>query len=116
MRLHAYHSERILAGSQRLAALSPMVGMHHERLDRSGYHRRCGGPEIPPAARILGAADAYQACTQARPHRAALPPDQAEKAVLEDARRGALDPDAVNGVLAAAGHDAAVARRDRRRG
>ena len=45
VRLHAYHSERILAGSERLASLAPMVGMHHERLDGGGYHRGC----CPPA-------------------------------------------------------------------
>lgn len=38
-RLHAYHSERILAGSERLAPLARLVGTHHERCDGSGYHR-----------------------------------------------------------------------------
>ncbi|HET6693597.1 MAG TPA: HD domain-containing phosphohydrolase, partial [Pedococcus sp.] len=41
VRLHAYHSERILAGSPTLARLVPLVGRHHERLDGSGYHRSC---------------------------------------------------------------------------
>ena len=46
VRMHAYHSERILATSSTLEALAPLVGMHHERLDGSGYHRgcRCAGP------------------------------------------------------------------------
>lgn len=112
VRLHAYHSERILAGSERLAALVPAVGMHHERLDRSGYHRACGSAEIPLPARILAAADAYQAMTQRRPHRPPLGPEQAQQQVLDDVRRGALDPDVVSAVLAAAGHDAVVARRE----
>jgi HD-GYP domain-containing protein (c-di-GMP phosphodiesterase class II) len=112
VRLHAYHSERILAGSARLAALAPVVGMHHERLDRSGYHRGCGGADLPRSARILAAADAYQAMTRHRPHRPALRPDQARQQVLDDARRGALDPDAVSAVLAAAGHGTVVTRRE----
>ena len=110
VRLHAYHSERILAGSDRLASLAPMVGMHHERLDGGGYHRGCRGAELSMPARTLAAADAYQAMTQPRPHRPALAPDQAEQRLLADARMGVLDGDAVGAVLAAAGH-AAVARR-----
>ena len=108
VRLHAYHSERILAGSERLASLAPMVGMHHERLDGGGYHRGCTGADLSMPARTLAAADAYQAMTQPRPHRPALAPDQAEQRLLADARKGALDGDAVGAVLAAAGHAAVV--------
>jgi HD-GYP domain-containing protein (c-di-GMP phosphodiesterase class II) len=110
VRLHAYHSERILAGSARLASLAPMVGMHHERLDGGGYHRGCRGADLSMPARTLAAADAYQAMTQPRPHRPALAPDQAEQRLLADVRKGVFDGDAVGAVLAAAGH-AAVARR-----
>lgn len=112
VRLHAYHSERILAGSDRLMALAPLVGMHHERLNRSGYHRACGGSEIASSARVLAAADAYQAMTQRRPHRPALATEQARRQLLDDARQGALDGDAVTAVLAAAGHADVVVRRE----
>jgi HD-GYP domain-containing protein (c-di-GMP phosphodiesterase class II) len=111
VRLHAYHSERILGGSRLLASLVPLVGRHHERLDGSGYHRGCTRSELPAPARVLAASDAYHAMTERRPHRAALTPDQAEQQLLDDARSGRLDPDAVGAVLAAAGHDAPAARR-----
>ena len=111
VRLHPYHSERVLAGSARLASLAPVVGMHHERLDGSGYHRGCGSADLSMPARVLAAADAYQAMGQNRPHRAALVPEQAERCLVDEARAGRLDVDAVNGVLAAAGH-AAVVRRE----
>ena len=52
VRLHAYQSERILAGSERLTPLAPMVGMHHERLDGGGYHRGCTRSELPMPARV----------------------------------------------------------------
>jgi HD-GYP domain-containing protein (c-di-GMP phosphodiesterase class II) len=110
VRLHAYHSERILAGSERLASLASVVGMHHERLDGRGYHRGCGRAELPMAARALAAADAYQAMTQPRPHRPALAPEEAERRLLADARSGALDADAAGAVLAVAGHAAVVPR------
>ena len=79
VRLHAYHSERILAGSLTLARLAPLVGRHHERLDGSGYHRACTGDDLTQQSRILAAADTFATVTEPRPHRAALSPDQAEE-------------------------------------
>jgi HD-GYP domain-containing protein (c-di-GMP phosphodiesterase class II) len=103
VRMHAYHSERILATSRSLEPMAPLAGMHHERLDGSGYHRGCRARDLPPAARVLGAADAFQAMTQVRPHRAALPPEQAAAELRREARAGQLDSDAVGAVLEAAG-------------
>src|SRR5581483_8341029 len=80
------------------------VGMHHERLDGSGYHRGSSRGEIPRPARILAAADAYQAMTQPRPHREALSPDRAAEELESAAAVGLLDQEAVRGVLTAAGH------------
>jgi DNA-binding NarL/FixJ family response regulator len=58
----------------------------------------------------LAAADAYQAMTQPRPHRAALTAEQAEERLLADAHAGLLAADAVAAVLAAAGHETVVRR------
>jgi HD-GYP domain-containing protein (c-di-GMP phosphodiesterase class II) len=110
VRLHPYHSERILSRSTPLAPLAPLAGMHHERLDGSGYHRQAGGESIPAAARLLAAADAYQAMTQRRPHRDAYVPEVAARELESDARRGRLDAAAVREVLEAAGHTPARIR------
>ncbi len=104
VRLHPYHSERILSRSSALAPLAPLAGMHHERQDGSGYHRQAKATIIPMGARLLAAADAYQAMTQERPHRAALTPDAAAGQLGSEAARGRLDPEAVRAVLEAAGH------------
>jgi HD-GYP domain-containing protein (c-di-GMP phosphodiesterase class II) len=104
VRMHAYHSERILATSRSLEPMAATAGMHHERLDGSGYHRGCRARDVPPAARVLAAADAFQAMTQARPHRAALSPEQASGELRGEARAGRLDSDAVAAVLDVAGH------------
>ena len=48
-----------------------IVVQQRERLDGSGYPRGLPGNAISPLARILGAADAYQAMREERPHRPA---------------------------------------------
>jgi HD-GYP domain-containing protein (c-di-GMP phosphodiesterase class II) len=111
VRLHAYHTERILARSPILAPLAPIAGMHHERQDGSGYHRQARAAAIPLPARLLAAADVYQALRQARPHRAARPALVAADCLLAEARSGRLDDQAVAAVLAAAGHPAPRPRR-----
>ena len=106
VRLHAYHSERVLCRSPFLAALTPVATAHHERLDGSGYHRGTAAPALTPAARLLAAADAYHAMTEPRPHRTALAPESAAKTLADEAGAGRLDPDATAAVLDAAGQPA----------
>ena len=103
VRLHPYYSERILSGSDELARLAPLVGRHHERLDGTGYHHGATASDLAMPARILAAADAYRTAIEPRPHRDALPPEQAERRLLGRVRSGGLDPDAVRAVVAAAG-------------
>jgi HD-GYP domain-containing protein (c-di-GMP phosphodiesterase class II) len=116
VRLHSYHSERILASTQALAPMALLVGMHHERLDRSGYHRACRAGDIGVAARVLATADAYQAMTQHRPHRGALAPGDAAEELLSEVRVGRFDPDVAAAVLDAAGQHRAPPRRNTRPG
>jgi HD-GYP domain-containing protein (c-di-GMP phosphodiesterase class II) len=106
VRLHPYHTERVLSRSGLLAALAPIAGLHHERLDGSGYHRGCVGAALPMPARLLAAADAYHAMTEPRPRRQALTPEQAAMTLGQEASAGRLDPDAVAAMLEAAGQRA----------
>ena len=103
VRMHPYHSERILATSSTLEALAPLAGMHHERLDGTGYHRGCGARDQSVAVRVLAAADAFQAMTQDRPHRPRLTDERAAEELTRAARAGTLDGDCVSAVLEAAG-------------
>jgi HD-GYP domain-containing protein (c-di-GMP phosphodiesterase class II) len=106
VRLHPYHTERVLSRSPVLSVLSPIAEAHHERLDGSGYHRRATAPELGFPARLLAAADAYHAMTEPRPHREALSPERAAEILAEEASAGLLDLDAVAAVLEAAGQRA----------
>jgi HD-GYP domain-containing protein (c-di-GMP phosphodiesterase class II) len=106
VRLHPYYTERILSRVTALKDLAMPAGMHHERLDGSGYHRGSSRSELPSAARMLAAADVYQAMTQPRPHRPAKTRAQAAEELEAMAAAGRLDREAVRAVLGAAGHDA----------
>lgn len=104
VRLHPYYTERVLARATGLAAIGALAALHHERLDGSGYHRGAPAFLLPPAARLLAAADVYHALTEPRPHRAALAPEAAADELRREARAGRLAGDAVDAVLQAAGH------------
>jgi HD-GYP domain-containing protein (c-di-GMP phosphodiesterase class II)/DNA-binding CsgD family transcriptional regulator len=110
VRLHPYYSERVLSRSRALAHLAPLAGMHHERLDGTGYHRQATAASIPSGARLLAAADAYQAMTEPRAFRNARTPDDAAAELRADVDHGHLDADAARAVLAVAGHPAGPAR------
>ena len=53
VRLHPYYTERVLEHASALAALAPIAGAHHERLDGSGYHRGSKAAGIGLGARLL---------------------------------------------------------------
>jgi HD-GYP domain-containing protein (c-di-GMP phosphodiesterase class II) len=108
VRLHAYHSERVLARSALMEPYARVAGAHHERADGSGYHRGLAGAVIARPARLLAAADTYQAMTEPRPHRPARPPEDAAWRLSRAAREGLLDREAVEAVLAAAGEKTTV--------
>lgn len=99
VRLHPYHSGRILARSPVLAPLAPIASRHHERVDGSGYPAGVRAGELDAAACLLAAADVLHALGEPRPHRAALEPAAASR-VLAGLP---LDRDAIRAVLDAAG-------------
>jgi HD-GYP domain-containing protein (c-di-GMP phosphodiesterase class II) len=103
VRLHPYHSERVLARSPFLAELARDATTHHERLDGSGYHRGATASALSVGARLLAAADAYSAMGEPRPYREPLPTRRAVDELAREAREGRLDPDAVAAVVEAAG-------------
>jgi HD-GYP domain-containing protein (c-di-GMP phosphodiesterase class II) len=111
VRLHPYLTERMLHQSEALAPLAAIAVQHRERLDGSGYPRGLSGAAISRPARILGAADAYQAMREPRPYRAARSADEAGAELRADVAAGRLDAEAVEAVLGAAGHRV-VRRRD----
>src|SRR3989442_12450006 len=87
-----------------LTPLGRIAVQHCERMDASGYPRGLRGNAISTPARILGAADAYQAMREPRAYRAARSSDEAAAELRAEVRAGRLDANAVESVLTAAGH------------
>jgi HD-GYP domain-containing protein (c-di-GMP phosphodiesterase class II) len=99
-----YLTERVLCRQRRLAEIGAIAAMCHERMDGSGYPRGLPGGAIPPPARLLAAADVYQALAAGRPHRAALSRADRAEALHSEVAAGRLDAAMVRAVLGAAGH------------
>lgn len=68
IRLHPYHTERILDRSPFLARIGAVACCHHERSDGSGYHRRLKASSLSPALRLLASVDAFHAMLEPRAH------------------------------------------------
>ena len=102
--MYPYFTERMLQSSPALDPLGRIAVQVREHLDGSGYPRGLSGASITTAARVLAAADVYQAMLEPRPHRPARPPDEAADELGAEARAGRLDGEAVQAVLGVAGH------------
>ncbi|MCB0194464.1 MAG: HD domain-containing protein [Anaerolineae bacterium] len=113
VRLHAYYTERVLARPTKLAEIGALAGLHHERLDCSGYHRNCSGTMLSPTARILAAANSFCSMTEHRAHKPAYAPERAAEALTAAVKDGCLCGDAVKAVLVAAGQQAPTGKKER---
>ncbi|MHB9037560.1 MAG: HD-GYP domain-containing protein [Armatimonadota bacterium] len=87
-----------LAGIDELAEVASIVRHHHEHINGSGYPDGLKGDAIPLLARVLSAADAYEAMTSDRPYRAAISQHDA----LNELRKNSgtqFDPDVVQAAV-----------------
>ena len=77
VRTHSDRGAQILLAAPELAGLAEVVRNCHERWDGTGYPARRSGPEIPLAARIVAACDAYEAMVADRPYCSSRSPAEA---------------------------------------
>jgi HD domain len=97
MREHPAIGLRILEGVPRMDAVRAVVYSHHERWDGAGYPEGLKGEQIPLAARVFAAVDAFDAITTDRPYRAAASLDEALER-LREAAGSQFAPDAVDAI------------------
>jgi putative nucleotidyltransferase with HDIG domain len=98
IREHPIIGERILEPIEAYREILPMIRQHHEWFNGKGYPDGIAGEAITIGARILAAADIYDALSSERPYRPALDPDQALQIVQENAG-GHLDPVVVDALV-----------------
>jgi diguanylate cyclase (GGDEF)-like protein len=108
MRTHPEIAARLLAHPE-FDDLRSWIVAHHERPDGKGYPAGTAGDDIPLEARIIAAADAYEAMTADRSYRPALR-EEAARAELEAGAGSQFDARVVGALLGAlSGEGAAVA-------
>lgn len=95
MRRHPEMGWRILGSIRFLQGQAMGVVLsHHERWDGHGYPSRLREDEIPLGARLFSVVDAFDAMTQDRPYRVALPVREAFDEVIQNSG-SQFDPDIV---------------------
>jgi len=85
IRAHAANGYEILKSAPSFEFLLSGIRNHHERYDGGGYPDRLKGEEIPLVARIIAAADAYDAMTSDRIYRKALSTEKATEELRKNA-------------------------------
>ncbi len=86
MREHPAIGLRILEGVPHMDVVRAVVYSHHERWDGAGYPEGLKDEQIPLAARVFAAVDAFDAITTDRPYRAAASLDEALHRLREASR------------------------------
>lgn len=78
---HTEIGAKILQEIEEMPELAFGAHWHHERIDGKGYPAGLKGDRIPPEARIIAVADAYDAMTSNRSYREAMPQSQVREEI-----------------------------------
>ncbi len=98
MKRHPVVSAELIEGLEIYEPVVDAVRHEHERWNGSGYPDGLKGEEIPLLARIIAAADIYNALTTDRPYRKAFSAERTV-AILEEMRGTDLDPQVADALL-----------------
>jgi diguanylate cyclase (GGDEF)-like protein/PAS domain S-box-containing protein len=104
MRHHAIAGEALVSVVPGLSGAAQVVRSHHERFDGVGYPDGLAGDEIPLAARIVAAADAFVAMTESRPYEGPRAHGEAI-AELQRSSGSQFDPRVVDALVAVLEHE-----------
>jgi len=102
LRRHTIAGEELLAAVAGLEHLASVVRATHEAWDGSGYPDGLRGDRIPLTARIVSAADSFDAMTSDRAYRSALPRREACRR-LRNGAGAQFDPQVVDALLRVVG-------------
>jgi len=97
---HVTIGSRILSPLTSLVPVAELVRLHHERWDGSGYPDGLQAAEIPMGARVLNAAETFDALTTTRPYREKIAPEEAISH-MRGLAGTKLDPEVIDALAAA---------------
>jgi len=100
MRQHPEIGAQIMAPIRMLKDIIPGIRNHHETWDGSGYPDGLAGNEIPMVARIIAAADTFDAMTTTRPYQDAMTLDYVLSKMTEMSRTR-FAPEVIDALVAA---------------
>jgi len=100
MRTHVVKGAAIVSPIKRLHSMLPGIRSHHENWSGGGYPDGLKGTEIPVLARIIAAADVFDAITTRRPYQSPMGLKSALQRMRELGGQR-LDPDVVEAFFAA---------------
>lgn len=95
---HAPVGAEIVEGIEFLRPAEPGIRHHHERWDGAGYPDGLRGEAIPLLARVINAADTWDACTSERPYQRAYSAPEV-LAILDELRGTQIDPAVHDAIL-----------------
>lgn len=95
---HPVTGGKILSGIRALEPMVPAVVHHHESWDGTGYPEGLAGADIPLFARIIKIADVWDAITDDRPYRKAMPREEAMRFMADNGGK-LFDPELVSAFL-----------------
>jgi putative two-component system response regulator len=95
MRSHVEIGVGICSPLRTFRSVLPIIRHHHERLDGSGYPDGLKGEEIPLLARVFQVVDVFDALTNDRSYRQALPAAAALDVLRSETARGWWDQEIV---------------------
>ena len=98
MEEHPALGASLLARYPDFARGTSIVRHHHERWEGGGYPDGIRGQAIPFGARVIAAADSFDAMTSDRPYRRGMPAARA-LAILQEGRGSQWDPEVIDAFL-----------------
>lgn len=98
LRQHTIIGSKIFHGVTQIPEINQGIRWHHERYDGTGYPDGLSGEDIPMAARIIAAADAYDSMTSEMVYRSSMQQQQVREEFIKGSGTQ-FDPEVAKVVL-----------------
>ncbi len=100
IKAHPYHTYHILETTGFPAEIVEWAGLHHERLDGTGYPFHLTEEDLTLGSRIMAISDVFTALTEVRPYRKGLSREDTVASLRQMVHAGGLDGDVVHTLAA----------------